>query len=270
MDAYADRFIQAVSGLDVVIDNGVVRIRDERGAWLCTAKGWCEARRQLRRQVPVDDVQEGGGVPAARAALRLAVGGPVLAAGSGADRGEREARVELATRAQDAGLLPAALASLVPVRALLVLDEEYSPEAWWDIARAEARAGAVRGALREWILGTSMEPIRVPLEEAVAAMRSWATLPGWEDGPSYAPRPIRWEAPRVVYGTREEALDGWPTEALVLAARKAPNGAVWARRFSDEGVVRWTMVEPGAAEALAGLGQDVDVVRISEEVPDRA
>lgn len=258
MGSYSDRFEQAVDGLDVEVDGGVVRIRDTRGAWLCGQKGWCEARAQLRQQRPTTDPER------ARQELRMAVSGPVLTAGSGADRGSREARQELAALALDAGLLPPTLASLVPVRAVLAINEDYDPAAWWDAARGETRAGAVQGALRDWVLGETMAPLAVPLEEAVAAMRGWSTLPAWEDGPRGACTPILWDGPVVVDVGAAQVVDGWPTEALVLAARKAVDGAVMARRFSEEGVTRWTLVEPRAAEALAGMGQDVRLVRVAE------
>lgn len=111
---YSDRFDQATDRLDIKIDGGVVRIDDGEDTWLCTQKGWCEARAQLRQQRPV------GGDESwleAYSDLIRAVPAPILSLRR-SDRGSLEVRRELALKARDADLLPESLRPLAVAGAI--------------------------------------------------------------------------------------------------------------------------------------------------------
>lgn len=69
----------------------------------------------------------------------------------------------------------------------IVVDEENHAETWWAAARAAAPVGDVARIFAALDRGTRTEPVVVSSDEA-SEFESWALgLPGYDDGPEYAP-----------------------------------------------------------------------------------
>ena len=68
----------------------------------------------------------------------------------------------------------------------VTVDYENNCETWW----AAARAGGAAPASVRPLLHTSADTVTVSAEEC-AAIQAWASsLPGWDDGNSFAPYPL--------------------------------------------------------------------------------
>lgn len=67
---------------------------------------------------------------------------------------------------------------------LVGTDWENGDEDWWDAANTATNAPAV------WQAAASADPIVVTADEAEQII-AWAeTLPGWDEGPEFAPHPL--------------------------------------------------------------------------------
>lgn len=70
---------------------------------------------------------------------------------------------------------------------IVVADEEYNAEEWWDAARSDGNAPA---CIAQWLQQLNMTPLHLTPAEA-DEVRKWAEgLPGWDDGPAHAPHPL--------------------------------------------------------------------------------
>ena len=84
---YTNRAEQATSGLDIVRDGDVVRVRDGQDTWLCRRDAWDAAVDGMVGQAALDG---DSGEAEAYGELCSSVRGPVASL-NGSDRGDREA-----------------------------------------------------------------------------------------------------------------------------------------------------------------------------------
>lgn len=79
----------------------------------------------------------------------------------------------------------------------IVVDYENSAGAWWTISRVAARREIQHVSAAERTLPVSCERLFEDLDavtvsaEDAEAFKAWASaLPGWSDGPTFAPHPF--------------------------------------------------------------------------------
>ena len=70
------------------------------------------------------------------------------------------------------------------------IDHENNAERFWDIAR---KAPDVPRGLVRLFAPDGPDRIRVSSKEALAILEWCRGIPGWADGPAYAPNPVRIE-----------------------------------------------------------------------------
>jgi hypothetical protein len=79
---------------------------------------------------------------------------------------------------------------LSTVQVTILVDQENGAEEWWDAAR-DAGATDVPDALIPLLCDDATDnEVTVDGEDAAAALAWAATLPGWSEGPAYAPHPL--------------------------------------------------------------------------------
>ena len=108
MSGYANRWEQAINGLDVAGADGIVRVRDGQDTWLCWRVEWDEARRAMQTLEPVlyqdfEDEEPRGDEGEAYTQLCQAISEGVSL--NGGWQGDRERCIEMLERALVEGLI---------------------------------------------------------------------------------------------------------------------------------------------------------------------
>ena len=81
--------------------------------------------------------------------------------------------------------LEAARETIAPAAMVVTVDEENNAEIWWDAAEADKTTPASFARLQG-----SQSMIVLSKSDAVEFVVWAMSLPGWNDGPSYAPHPL--------------------------------------------------------------------------------
>lgn len=98
------------------------------------------------------------------------------------DRAAKRVGKPTSTYVRDAALEKAGLLRA----ARIAVDYECNAEPWWDAARA----GKAPAVVRPLLSTRGPDEIMVSRDEAAAVLAWASSLPGWDDGPAHARRPL--------------------------------------------------------------------------------